>query len=107
MANELTDLSTLLAGIADPGNAPHERIKGGACRRRGPACSRRCRSGRLRAERPGIALDLLAGRQEWMFDPKLPADLQPASDFVCRGVAATQMIHPRRIEPDDFHNADL
>jgi quinoprotein glucose dehydrogenase len=32
-----------------------------------------------------IALDPLTGRQEWMFDPKLPADLN--ADFVCRGVA--------------------
>ena len=34
-----------------------------------------------------IALDPLTGRQEWAFDPKLPADLKPNSDFVCRGVA--------------------
>jgi quinoprotein glucose dehydrogenase len=34
-----------------------------------------------------VALDPLTGRQEWAFDPKLAADLQPAPDFVCRGVA--------------------
>ena len=34
-----------------------------------------------------IALDPLTGRREWAFDPKLPADLRPNSDFVCRGVA--------------------
>ena len=34
-----------------------------------------------------IALDPLTGRQEWAFDPKLPADLYPNSDFLCRGVA--------------------
>jgi len=34
-----------------------------------------------------IAVDPLTGRQEWAFDPKLPADLKPNSDFVCRGVA--------------------
>ena len=34
-----------------------------------------------------IALDPATGRQEWAFDPKLPADLKPNADFVCRGVA--------------------
>jgi quinoprotein glucose dehydrogenase len=34
-----------------------------------------------------IALDPLTGRQEWAFDPKLPADLKPMADFICRGVA--------------------
>ena len=34
-----------------------------------------------------IAVDPLTGQQEWAFDPKLPADLKPNSDFVCRGVA--------------------
>lgn len=34
-----------------------------------------------------IALDPQTGRQVWSFDPKLPADFEPANDFVCRGVA--------------------
>ncbi len=35
-----------------------------------------------------IALDPLTGHSEWVFDPKLPADIKkPASGFVCRGVA--------------------
>lgn len=37
-----------------------------------------------------IALDPVTGRQEWAFDPKLAADLKPANDFVCRGVAVWQ-----------------
>ncbi len=34
-----------------------------------------------------IALDPLTGREVWQFDPKLPANLRPANDFLCRGVA--------------------
>jgi quinoprotein glucose dehydrogenase len=44
-----------------------------------------------------IALDPLTGRQEWMFDPKLPADLRPGFDFVCRGVAVW---HDEKAPPD-------
>lgn len=44
-----------------------------------------------------VALDPLTGRQEWAFDPKLPADLKPASDFVCRGVAVW---HDAEAAPD-------
>lgn len=34
-----------------------------------------------------IALDPASGRELWTFDPALPADLKPASGFLCRGVA--------------------
>jgi quinoprotein glucose dehydrogenase len=34
-----------------------------------------------------IALNPLTGHEVWQFDPKLPADLRPANDFLCRGVA--------------------
>ena len=34
-----------------------------------------------------IALDPASGREQWVFDPKLPADLKPGNGFVCRGVA--------------------
>jgi len=44
-----------------------------------------------------VALDPLTGRQEWAFDPKLPADLKPAPDFVCRGVAVW---HDAEATPD-------
>jgi quinoprotein glucose dehydrogenase len=44
-----------------------------------------------------VALDPLTGRQEWAFDPKLPADLTPAPDFVCRGVAVW---HDAEATPD-------
>jgi len=44
-----------------------------------------------------IALDPLTGRQEWAFDPKLPANLAPQSTFVCRGVAVW---HDAKAMPD-------
>ena len=34
-----------------------------------------------------IALDATSGRELWVFDPVLPADLHPADDAICRGVA--------------------
>jgi quinoprotein glucose dehydrogenase len=34
-----------------------------------------------------FALDPPTGREIWAFDPKLPPDLRPANDFLCRGVA--------------------
>lgn len=34
-----------------------------------------------------FALDPLTGREIWAFDPKLARGLEPAADFLCRGVA--------------------
>ena len=34
-----------------------------------------------------IALEATSGRELWVFDPVLPADLHPADDAICRGVA--------------------
>src|SRR6476661_658217 len=34
-----------------------------------------------------IALDATNGHELWVFDPVLPADLHPADDAICRGVA--------------------
>jgi glucose dehydrogenase len=34
-----------------------------------------------------IALDATSGSELWVFDPVLPADLHPANDAICRGVA--------------------
>jgi quinoprotein glucose dehydrogenase len=34
-----------------------------------------------------IALDAANGHELWVFDPVLPADLYPADDAICRGVA--------------------
>ena len=34
-----------------------------------------------------IALDATSGDELWVFDPVLPADLHPADDAICRGVA--------------------
>jgi len=34
-----------------------------------------------------FALDPLTGREIWAFDPKLAPGLEPANDFLCRGVA--------------------
>ncbi|HEX7969849.1 MAG TPA: pyrroloquinoline quinone-dependent dehydrogenase [Stellaceae bacterium] len=34
-----------------------------------------------------IALDPATGREIWVFDPEIPADLRPANQFICRGVA--------------------
>ena len=34
-----------------------------------------------------IALEATSGRELWVFDPVLPADLHPADDDICRGVA--------------------
>ena len=44
-----------------------------------------------------IALDPLTGHEIWKFDPKLPVDLKPANDFVCRGVAVW---HDNDVTPD-------
>ncbi|MGO8917132.1 MAG: pyrroloquinoline quinone-dependent dehydrogenase [Stellaceae bacterium] len=35
-----------------------------------------------------VALDPATGRELWVFDPGLPADLKPGNGFICRGVAA-------------------
>jgi quinoprotein glucose dehydrogenase len=35
-----------------------------------------------------IALDPATGREIWVFDPGLPAKLEPGNGFICRGVAA-------------------
>ena len=34
-----------------------------------------------------VALDPATGREIWVFDPEIAADLRPANQFICRGVA--------------------